>query len=272
MITFEELQAAFDRALSKSYSKKKWLMTFIVLALCGLLVVFFRGLTIGASRWVMMSLTLMPFFLCAGVLLSLGIVLISIYHDEVKRRPFRYRDIFTNSWDLLLGSFYFSIPMILGYLVLWIFLGVFVLLRMTPGVGEVFGVILAFAPFIINFAILTLCLFNAAMLFFLTPILALKGLDRVQVAQSLEKRFKGNALGNLVLFKVALIPAVIIGLMLIGAGLMTGKACYVCQDALHNAIQWFFIMIPFTAILAPAVIFFFNFAVEAHVLLQKSRQ
>lgn len=264
-----EIQFVFNRAMSLTFSRKKLLLAFVVLALCGLLVVFFRGLAVNASEWVLMSLTFLPFFLCAGVLLSMGIVLTRIYHDEIKNKSIKYSTILSKSWEVMIGASYFSIPIILSYLLLWILLGFFVLLRQTPGIGEIFGVILSFAPFLLNLVTLVLCLLNLAMLFFVTPIVALKGLNRIRVTETLVKRLKSDPFANIFLPLLGTFPLLFIAGLLVLAAFLTGRVCYVCENPLHNVLQWFFIMIPFTALLAPAVVFFFNFAAEAHVLSQK---
>lgn len=265
----KEVQFIFNRAASLTFSLKKLFLVFIVLALCGLMVVFFRGLAIHAGQWIVMSLTFLPFFLCAGILLSTGIVLIRIYHDEIKKRPVKYREILSNSWEIVIGASYFSIPIILSYLLLWMMLGIFVLLRQIPGIGEFFTVIFVFAPFLLNLCTLILCVFNLAMLFFVTPVIALKGLNRMRVSEILVKRFKSDMFSNIALALVATFPLLVfIGLLSLAA-FLTGTVCYSCENPLHNVLQWFFIMIPFTALLSPAVIFFFNFAAEAHVLLLK---
>lgn len=269
-MTLSDIQFAFNRASSLSYSPIKLLVAFAMLALCGLLVVFFRGLAIGASEWTLMSLTFLPFFLCAGLLLSTGILLIRIYHDEIKQKAVDYRAIFFKSWELMVGAFYFSIPIILSYLLLWICLGIFVLLLQTPGIGEILGVLLSFAPFLLNLGILVLCLLNVTMLFLVTPIVALKGLNRTRLTQLLSIRLKGDVFSNLVLGILALLPLMIIGGLLVLAAFLTGSVCTICENPLHNVLQWFFIMIPFTALLSPAVVFFFNFAAEAHVLFCKN--
>lgn len=268
-MNLSEVQFIFNRAASLTFSLKKLLLVFIVLALCGLLVVFFRGMAINAGQWIIMSLTFLPFFLCAGVLLSTGIVLTRIYHDEIKRKPVKYREILTNSWEIVIGASYFSIPIILSYLLLWTMLGIFVLLKQIPGIGEFFGVILVFGPFLLNLGTLILCVLNLAMLFFVTPVVALKGLNRIRVTEILVKRLKSDMFSNILLALVATFPLLVfIGLLTLAA-FLTGTVCYGCENPLHNVLQWFFIMIPFTALLSPAVVFFFNFAAEAHVLTQK---
>ena len=269
-MNLSDIQFIFNRAISLTFTKKKLLLAFSVLALCGLMVVFFRGAAIGASDWVVMSLTFLPFFLCAGVLLSIGIVLIRIYHDEIKLKPVKYREILNRSWDVMMGASYFSAPIILSYLLLWVMLGIFALLKQTPGIGEIIGVILSFAPFVLNLATLILCLLNIAMLFFVTPIIALNGLNRIRVTQILVRRLKKDIFSNILLAMLAVLPMVALGGILVLAAFLTGSVCYVCQNPLHNVLQWFFIMIPFTAMLTPTVVFFFNFAAEAHVLMQKN--
>lgn len=261
----------FNRALNYSFDKKKLLLAFSVLALCGLMVVFFRGLSINAGKWVLMSLAFLPLFLCAGVLLSMGILLIRIYHDEIKDRPIDYYELVSRSWEVIIGASYFSIPIILSYLLLWMLLGIFVLLKQIPAIGDVFAVVLAAGPFLLNLGTLVLSLLNFAMLFFVTPIVALKGLNRIQVTQILVDRLKSDAFTNVLLAFTAVIPLLAVGGLLILAAILTGTVCPTCENPLYNVLQWFFIMIPFTALLAPAVVFFFNFAAEAHVLMQRKR-
>lgn len=270
-MNFNDIQFMFNRSLFYSFSKKKLLLVFSVLALCGLLVVFFRGLAINAGQWIMMSLTFLPFFLCAGVLLSMGILLIRIYHDEIKERPIDYSEIVSRSWEVMIGASYFSIPIILSYLLLWMMLGIFFLLKQIPAIGDVFAVILAAGPFLLNLGSLVLCLLNLGMLFFVTPIVALKGLNRTQVTQILVNRFKSDLFTNIFLSFLAIVPLLAVSGLLVLAAFLTGAVCYHCENPLNNVLQWFFIMIPFTALLAPAVVFFFNFAAEAHVLFQKKQ-
>ena len=155
------------------------------MALSGLLVVFFRGLALHAGQWVQLSLTFLPIFLCTGILLSMGILLIRIYHDEIKKGEANYFSIFSRSWEIIIGASYFAIPIILGYLLLWMLLGIFFLLGEIPAVGEFFSVILSFAPFLINLGTLVLCLLSLSLLFFISPLIAFKGLERELFFKSL---------------------------------------------------------------------------------------
>ena len=271
-MSLSDIQFMFNRALSLTFVRKKLLLAFTMLAFCGLLVVFFRGLAINAGQWMVMSLTFLPFFLCAGVLLSMGILLIRIYHDEIKEKLVSYTEVLSKSWEVVIGASYFSIPIILSYLLLWIFLGIFVMLKQIPSVGDIFAVILAFGPFLLNLGSIALCLLNLGLLFFITPIVALKGANRTRVTQNLIRRLKVDVFSNVILALFALLPFLAVTGLLLFAAFLTGTVCYSCENPLHNVMQWFFIMIPFTALLSPTVVFFFNFAAESHVFMQRMVQ
>jgi hypothetical protein len=172
-----EIAAIFNRALAYAWDRSKWLLTFSALALCGLLVVFSKGLALSANTWFAQGLAFLPIFLSSGILFALGIVLIRAYHNEVKQIPFNYRKIASQSWEMMLSAINFTIPVILFYLALWVLLGVFLLLRELPFVGDFFGVVLAFAPFLLNLGALLLCVLMLVALFFGTPVVALKGFN-----------------------------------------------------------------------------------------------
>lgn len=265
-----DIQLGFNRALAHTFDKKKFLLVFLYLVCCGLFVVFFRGLSINASQWLLLSLSFLPIFICAGVLLSLGIFLIRVYHDEIKQKEISYTEIFGKSWEVMIGASYFFVPVILSYLLLWMILGVFLLLQQIPAFGEFFSAILAFAPFLLNLGTLVLCVLSLSVLFYLTPVIALKGYHRLVVSETFVTRFKEDAFSNLFLGSISLIPfLVIFGLSLLAAYL-SGTVCYHCENPLTHTVQWFFMMIPFVAALTPAVIFFFNFSAESHVMLMKA--
>lgn len=265
-MTFEEIQSTFNRALFNTFQKAKLILSFFVLAMCGVLVVFFKGVSMQAGLWLAQSLTFLPIFLCAGVLFSLGILLIRIYHDEVKGKRVSYRRTLLKSWEVVIGSSYVSVPIILCYLLVWMLLGIFALLSDIPSVGPFFHAVLAFAPFLLNLSCLVLILLNFALLFYVAPILALKGFNRLHVSKTLMKRFRQDIFANASMLLIALLPLLILMGILSLAAWMTGSLCVGCSSVTETVLLWFFIMLPFTAILSPAVIFFFNFAAESHVL------
>lgn len=217
-MTFQQVQFIFNRALALTFNKKKLLFIFIVMALCGLLVVFCRGLAGNANQWMAQSLTFLPVFLCSGVMLASGIILIRMYHDEIKQRKVSFREIWAKSWETVIGASYFAIPMMLVYLLLWMMLGLFLLLGKTPMFGDFFSVILSFAPFLINLCTLILCIVTFAVLFFVSPVVALKGLNKTLVAQVTAKKFKTDPFSNLFLALVAVMPiACSLGLLSLSA-------------------------------------------------------
>jgi hypothetical protein len=109
-------------------------------------------------------------------------------------------------------------------------------------------------------------------LFFIAPVIALRGMEKGAVFQLTAKRLEQNPFGNIVLLILSLLPLIfILGLLLLSTW-MTGTICVVCQKPIHTIMKWFFMMLPFVAFLTPAVIFFFNFAVESHVLMQKNKE
>lgn len=269
-MTLEDLRFIFNRAFVHSFTQKKWLLVTGVLALCGLLVVFCRALAINAGDWFLMSLTFLPVFLCAGILLATGIVLVRIYHDEVKEKgKISYSGTVSRSWEVAIGASYFSVPIVLSYLLMWVVLGLFYLLKELPHVGDLFSVLLVLGPFLINLGSLILCVLSLAMLFFVTPVVALKTVDPLAVSQVVVNRIRGDVFGNAILAAVATLPLVTMALFLTLAAFLTGTTYVEAVGSLHIVLQWFFMMLPFTALLSPAVIFFFNFSAEAHVFMRK---
>jgi hypothetical protein len=268
----ENVQFIFNRAFSHTLSKKKLLGTSMVLLLCSLLIVFFRSLAMNAGAWMRLSLVFLPIFLCAGVLLAMGIILIRIYHDEVKQKPVKYWNIIYQSLDVVLGASYLSIPIILSYLLLWMLLGIFFLLNSIPGIGNFFGVILAFAPFLLNLGAILLCIVSVSTLFFVAPVIALKGDNRMQLAELVARRCKYKLFFNLLLATIAALPLILLGGVLTITAFITDATSIPCQEPLYAMIQWFIMMIPFAILSSPAVIFFFNFSAESYVLLQKSKK
>lgn len=268
-MTFEELEHIFNRALRFSFSKKKLLFMFPVLVICGLMLVFCRALAVGAGQWVVLSLTFLPIFLSSGLLLAAGVVLARVYHHEVKMIPLSFKKILAQSWELLIGVSYLTLPLLLAYLFLWMLMGVFYLLKEIPALGDVLGVILSFGPFLLVLGSLLLSFFNFLLLFFATPHIALKSKLKLKLAEEIYSRFRENLFSNITLFVMGLIPLLLGVAILSLAAFLTGVNFFMKTETLAVALQWFFVMIPFCAMLTPGILFFFNFAVESYALLQK---
>lgn len=268
-MTFEDIEHIFNRALRFSFSKKKLLFMFPVLVVCGLMLVFCRALAVNAGQWVVLSLTFLPVFLSSGLLLAAGVVLARVYHHEVKMIPLSFKKILSQSWELLIGVSYLTFPLLLAYLFLWMVMGIFYLLKEIPALGDVLGVILAFGPFLLVLGSLVLSFFNLFLLFFATPHIALNSRLKLKLAEDIYYRFKENLFSNLALFLLGLLPLLLgVGILSLAA-FLTGVNFFMRTETLAIALQWFFVMIPFCAMLTPGILFFFNFAVESYALVQK---
>jgi hypothetical protein len=263
-----DVEKAFSRAILLSFSKKKMMLTFPVLGLCGILTVFCRAVAFEASDWIAMCLAFLPILMSSGILLALGVLLIRIHVHEVKGLRLSFQRLITGSMDLILSTAYLSMPPLLAYLFLWIAMGIFFLLKEIPGIGDFFSVVLAFGPFLLIFGSLLLCLFNLGLLFFVAPTAALHPFKRISLAKQVFGFFQGNLLSSIALFLLAMVPIVLMTGLLSLSALLTNVSFLTMDKSLTVALEWFFIMLPFCAILTPAVIFFFNFAAECHQLLQ----
>lgn len=256
----------FTRAFSKTFSRGKLLLTSVFLLLCGSFFVFCQGASVHSGDWIALSLLFLPVFASAGALLSLGILLIRIYHDEVKERVVSYRKVLEKSWETALGASYFCVPIVLTYLLMWMLLGVFLLLREIPSMGEVIAVLLAFGPFLINLVSILLCLLTVVVLFLAAPAIALKSFDPIAVWQVIQDRVEKDPLQVLVDGLIALTPLALATAVLSLSVAMTDGMIYTSESTtLVMAMSWFVMMIPFAALLSPAVVFFFNYSAEAHV-------
>src|SRR5579872_6228924 len=109
-----DIEKSFSRAVILSFSRKKMMLTFPVLVLCGILSVFCRAVGYEASNWIAMSLAFLPILLSSGVLLALGVLLIRIHIHEVKGLHLGFRRLIAGSVDLIMGTSYLSIPPIMA--------------------------------------------------------------------------------------------------------------------------------------------------------------
>lgn len=264
------MELIFNRAISKTFSYRKFWFVFPVLMLCGLLIVLCRSLSFEAHRWVVLSLGFLPVFLCAGIFLALGVILSRMYSQEVRGQTAEIKTIFRQSLEILIGVAYLSLPLILCYACLWAVMGIFYLLKAIPLIGSTMSVLLSFGPFLLVCGSLALSLLTLGMLFFVTPYLALKKEIGFEIAKELLSHVTSNPYKNITLLFAGLLPAIFVVSFLSIAAILTGSNYTVPPDVLSVSMQWFFIMIPFTAIMTPTVVFFFNFATESFVLVRKS--
>ncbi len=266
-MTWKDVEFIFNRALQYSFSRKKFWFLFPILAFCGLIAVFCRTLAVCSGEWVSMSLTFLPMFVSTAVLIAAGIIIIRIYHHEVKGLPISVRKIVRDSGGIMLEISSLAIPLVLTYLALWITLGFFYLMKMIPGVGMILKVILSFGPFLLVLGLLLLSLLSLAMLFFVTPVAAFQ--SKFNTIFEWKQKFYENAFTHSALFLLGLFPvAAVVGLLSLAA-VIAGTSYVEATRTLSIGFTWFFIMLPFSAMLTPAALFFFNFSAECYVYVQR---
>lgn len=268
-MTSADLEKIFNRSFHHAFCQKKWLLVFPVLVLCGLLAVICRTISHGAGQWMQLSLAFLPMFLCAGFLLAAGLVLIRIYHNEVRGNDFKYFKVIKESKELIYGIPYLAVPLIFSYLVLWMVLGIFYLIRAIPHAGEIFAAIFSFGPFLLVLGSLFLGCLSLLILFYITPAAALRSDLSPHLAEEVFNEFKANPFWSFVMPLMGVLPLLLVIGILSLAATLTHILYVEAGGGLTIALKWFFIMIPFSAILTPAVIFFFNFSAESHVFLRK---
>lgn len=264
-----DLEVIFNRALKFSYTRKKVFLLFPALILCGILIVLSHTFWLGANPWAQASFAFVPGFLCAGILMTIGVPLIRLYHDEIKEKKLSVNNTLRQSWTLMGGIASLLVPILTAYLVLWFVLGIFYLLKNIPSVGEMLGIFLSFGPFLLILGSLFLSIVNLLLLFFMTPLVALKSTMKWELAEEVLLKIWRQPFVHLALLILGLLPLlVVVGFMVLAATL-TGMSFFVMERTWEISLQWFFIMIPFAALLSPVVLFFFNFAAESFALLQR---
>lgn len=266
-MNWKELERIFNRAFLLTFSRRKLLFTVPILLACGLIIVCFRTLGVRATEWLAINMTFLPLFFCSAVLLAAGVILSRVYYHEVKKEPVNYRSMLKDSKDLMVEIAYLIVPMILVYLVLWTLLGIFYLLKEVPLIGESLGVILAFGPFLLLLGAFVLGFLSIALLFFVTPAVALQSSVQVEVLESVIKKLRFSPFSNGLLLLLGILPLGFAGGLLALAAIVTEKSYSASTGSM--GLEGFFIMLPFSALLSPVIIFFFNFAMESHVFIVK---
>lgn len=148
-------------------------------------------------------------------------------------------------------------------------MGIFYLLKSLPMIGEGIGILLSFGPFLLVLASLLLGLFSLLVLFYATPHIALKKQVQFYIAEEILDRLKISPFSNIILLLIGLAPVLVCVGFLTLAAYLTGLGYVTAKAVLGVSLQWFFIMIPFSLLLTPFVVFFFNFATESFGLFSR---
>ena len=114
---------------------------------------------------------------------------------------------------------------------------------------------------------------SLAGLFFIVPAVALKSSVEAETLRKVLNRVKFNPFSNAMLLFLGCLPLILVVGGHDGCCCSDGeKLCGAARAPAAIGMEWFFIMLPFSALLAPGVIFFFNFSAEAHVLMVKKQK
>ncbi|MDN3504838.1 MAG: hypothetical protein P0S95_04610 [Rhabdochlamydiaceae bacterium] len=270
-MTLEQIEIIFNRAWRFAFSLKKCLFLFVFLVLCGTFAVLCHTVASISGIWIKLFMYFLPGFMLSGVLLALGVFFARVYYSEMKGLVVTYRKIFISSMKLLVNVTQIALPLVMTYLVIWMIMGLFYLIREIPYVGESIGLILSFAPFILILSSLLLCLGCAFALFFVTPHIAFRNSDD-DFIRSLLSSFSSNIFSNILLFLIAFSPCLVMILLLKTSGSIAQIGLIHAYSVLKSGMQWFFMMIPFCAALTPIFLFFFNFSVESYNLIRKQKK
>lgn len=260
----ENCEKLFQNAW-RGFDKIRLMLVFFSLCFCGLFAVFFRVMGVQSNPWVKLSLSFLPLFITTSMLFALGIVLSNIHFSKASGKKLGLMALVRQSLKPMASIVYLTLPLFFLYVVTWLILGVFFVLKEIPAVGELLGVLLSFGPFILIFASLVLAFLNVALLFFLTPRLAKNETMGWSLVQSVLKTLKSRLLVSIVFFLVAFLPLFFALSFLLGSALLTKASYFQSSTPLYIGMQWFFLMLPFNALLTPFVLFFFNFATECYL-------
>ena len=264
-MSWTAIEFCFNRALRLSFSIKKLLFVFIVLWCCGFTVLFCKSLGQHTQDWLMLNWNFLPFFGLGILGLSLGVLLIRIYHDEIKGRKEDFWKTFSLSKKVMIEIAYLGMPIIIGYLTLWTMLGLFYLIKALPKVGWALGAFLSFGPFLLFLSMICLIVLCFVLFFFLTPIVALRACLPREWVKCMLVRISSSFFTNFVLFILSILPVgCILGLLMIS--LEMTNMFYLSSS---NPLDLVLIMLPVSILLAPGVVFFFQFAAESHILMMQ---
>lgn len=236
-----------------------------------MIFVFCQVISYTTGPWMKVTLFFLPFFICSGFTLSLSIFLNRVYWKEIHNKSVDFKRLITKSWELFLASSFVSLPLFLIYIVLWILLGAFYLIKEIPLLGGVLGSLLSFGPFFLIFLSLVLTIFTVVMLFIIPPSLALEKKDK-QFWVHLKTRVLSLFPSYTLLFILGILPLLITSVLVLGSFLLTDYLYFTEVSQVMRAFQWMIIAVPIAVFLSLPFIFFTNFALETHVHIVKKHK
>lgn len=266
---FKDFDKCFTRAFLFSFHKRKLFFAYPFILLIGIIFIFFRSLVLKSGSWATLSFVFLPIFISFAILFVLGIFLARMYIHDVKNLKCSYMEILKNSVDKISQTFYISILSIVSFVVLWIIFGFLSAIKDIPHIGSFIGVFLSIIAYILILFFLVLIILNLLFLFFLTPFISLKPKLKFKGFFEVLKNLKNRIFMNFFLFLIAIVSFLIPSAFLYISALLTKNYFAIRLDSIYLGMESFFIMIPFTILITPFVIFFFNFSVESFNILHK---
>lgn len=272
MINFADLEMIFNRALIHCFSRKKFFIVCPALFVCNLFLVFCHTASLQANSWILMSLIFLPGFLCTGVLLTLGVILVRMYIFDLRNTDYSLKQLFVQSLETIVGVSYLSLPLICLYLLIWTFMGIFQIFKAIPGIGSIVPIIFSFVPFLLICSFLLLIFFSVLVLFFITPHVALKKPFRLRIFEEITNKMQKHIFLHAIFLIIAVAPFIFMASVLSLSAILTGIHYLTATSALGSSLEWIFMAIPFSCILAPFMMFFFHFAAECFLHFHTSQK
>lgn len=265
----QHIETIFSRASWGVMSLKKNVFLFSVLLLCGSFTSLNLTLAHFAGSWLKLLCIFSSIGIIFSVLLPSGVFFARMYYHEIKGEVFTYRTLFVRTLRSMLALCQVAAPTLLGYLMIWMMMGVFYGLQKIPYIGSFITLLLSFTPFLLMLLALLLGIFSMGALFFLVPLIAFKKLQGRELITHMMQTYRKHLLTGGALFISALVPCLIWGLMLYLSLIFSEGIFIGSTSVIYFGIRSFILMIPFVAALTPLVLFFFNFSVESYNFVRK---
>lgn len=261
-MNIENIQTQLYRAINHTLVIKKLIIAFIALIACGLTWIFFVTLAQQEQLWAAIGMYFAGFFACiAGILVS-GVFFVRLYYNEVKERKKAYRAVLKQSLPEMGLAVCSVAPLLMAFIIMWLALGAFLLMGEIPVIGQFLIVVLAWGPFLLYTGMLVLGIFAVALLFLGAPVLALKTGNPYLITEETLKRVAAQPFYYLSMAFIALVPVFFMGCILSKAVCMTLALTVYEMNSLTFSIALMMAAIPACMLLAPFLVFFFNFATE----------
>ncbi|MCH9625855.1 MAG: hypothetical protein S4CHLAM123_10390 [Chlamydiales bacterium] len=265
-MTLSHLTQMFNRSIKGALDLKKIILLFVMLFCVGVFYLITQAFAHFATDWLGMFFNMLSIVFAIGVMLFAGGILTKLYFNKDMSSSLQPNTLFRSSWGIFLRSAYIALGFLAVFLSIWLATGVFWFLNAIPYFGYLMSTVFVFGPFFLNLIALLVCFAALFVLFFCTPFLAS---EEPLEHRSLLAQLKKNYFSNALFLVIAVVPVWIVFSFVLKATRMTVEVYGAEMHFFGSLVQVFFIMLPFLAVLTPALIFFFNFAAEASVMIQQ---